>query len=99
MIPPWLGPLIGLISLTLGVIFFSLARRARLKRTAWAIRSNNLVRDFAASLPELEILYRHEKVDTLTVTRIAFWNRGMATIDRNDIASADPLRISPLGDA
>lgn len=97
MIPPWIGPLIGLISLSLAVTFFILARRARLKRPTWAVRSNNLVRGFASRLPDLEILFRNKKVDTVTVTRIAFWNRGLATIDRNDIAAADPLRIAPHG--
>ena len=50
-------------------------------------------------IPELEILFRKNKVDTLTVSRIAVWNRGAATIDRNDIAVADPLRIGPTGTA
>jgi len=92
--PGWLGPIIGLISLSLAITFFLLGRRARLKGPTWAATSNNLVRGFSSSLPELEILFRKEKVDTVTVTRMAFWNRGMATIDRNDIAHADPLRIA-----
>lgn len=99
MIPTWIGPLIGLVSLSLAVTFFVLARRARLKGPSWAIRSNNLVRGFGSRLPELEILFRKNKVSTLTVSRIAIWNRGAATIDRNDIATADPLRISPTGSA
>jgi hypothetical protein len=99
MNPAWIGPAIGLISLSLAITFFLLGRRARLKGPTWAVRSNNLVRGFASSLPDLEILFRNEKVETLTVTRIAFWNRGRATIDANDIAPADPLRIATLGNS
>lgn len=97
--PGWIGPLIGLVTLSLAIAFFLLGRRARLKGPTWAARSNNLVRGFASALPDLEILFRSEKVDTLTVTRIAFWNRGMATIDRNDIAPADPLRITSIANS
>src|SRR5258708_33075831 len=93
----WIGPTIGLVSLSLAITFFLITRRARLKIPSWSSRSTNLVRGFASNLPGLAIFFRNEIVETLTVTRIAFWNRGMATIDRNDIAPSDPVRIVALG--
>jgi hypothetical protein len=97
--PAWIGPAIGLTSLALGIVFFANGRRARMKGPTWHARSNNLIQNFSSKVPGLEILFRNDKIDTLTVTRLAFWNRGMATIDRNDIAPADPVKIISTGDA
>jgi hypothetical protein len=94
-----MGPLIGLVGIVLAAAFFMLGRRARLKQPTWAVRSNNLVRNFSSTLPGLDIRFDGKKVETLTISRIAFWSRGMATIDRNDIAPADPLRIVGVGGA
>ena len=43
---------------------FRLGRRARLKSPTWAVRSNNLVRDFASRLQGLQILFRNDRVET-----------------------------------
>lgn len=97
------NPVVGIIVIALAVaapilayVFYGKGRR--LKGPSWAIRSNNLVREYTAKLPDLDIRYKGENVENLTMSRILFWNRGADTIRRTDIASADPLRVEAVGD-
>ncbi len=85
------GLLLTVASLAFGFIFYRRSRRA--KEPHWAIRSNNLVSSFTARFPQLEIRYGNDKVENLTVSKVLFWNHGTETIDSDDIAEADPVRI------
>jgi hypothetical protein len=83
--------ILGLIGLLFGYIFYRLGRRAKL--LCWAIRSNTLIRHNQAQFPGLAVTYNGHAVETLVVTKVMIWNAGTDTVDRNDIATADPLRI------
>jgi len=89
---PWLSILsflLALLGVILAVVFFIKSRR--MKEPRFAIRSFNLVRDFTSRLEALEMLYAGQRIQNLTVSKIAFWNNGAETINGQDIASADPL--------
>ncbi|MDZ4339860.1 MAG: hypothetical protein U1B94_06535, partial [candidate division NC10 bacterium] len=87
--------LVTVFSVVLSFIFYFRSRRA--KEPCWAIHSNNLVRDFRAKLPDLNIQYGNEEVENLTVAKVLFWNRGGGTINSDDIAEGDPLRVEATG--
>ncbi|MDD2889262.1 MAG: hypothetical protein PHE49_01295 [bacterium] len=42
---------------------------------------------------KMSILYESTKVDTVSLTKVVFFNAGNETIDSGDIAQNDPLRI------
>ena len=92
------NPLFNLISVFLGItgiisgvisayIFY------RSKKPCWAVRNNTLVEGYSSKIGELDIRFNGEKVENLSIARIAFWNHGAETLDRRDIGTAKPLRI------
>jgi len=85
------GTFLSLISLFAAYYFYR--KSLRLKEPRWAITSNNLIRGYSSKLNELDILYKDHKVENLTISKILFWNRGRDTINRQDIATAEPLVI------
>jgi hypothetical protein len=94
-------PLFGIISLAVGIVGVVLAvvlyRWGRKdKKPLWSIKNNNLVRGFSKQVPNLDIKYDGQNVETLSVCKIVFWNAGSETIRGDDIADADPLTIAPL---
>lgn len=82
---------IAVLSVALAVIFYVKGKKA--KRPCYAMRSINLVRDLVGKVEALEMFYSGQRIENLTVTKIAFWNGGRETIYRQDIASAEPLII------
>ena len=83
---------LALVSIILAYIFFRKSQRAR--TPSWAIRTTNLIRDYTSKLSDLEIRYRQQQVKDLSISRVVFWNDGAETIDREDVASTDPVRIA-----
>ena len=80
---------------TIGIflaIFFYLKGKKEQKPT-FSIRSFNLVKEFSKKITSIELLYFGEKVENLTITKVAFWNDGDKPIRKDDIAAADPLKI------
>lgn len=84
--------LLGVIGIALAVIFYIKGKRERLP--CYAVRSFNILDESATSLPKLQVTYEGVSVKQLTATKLAFWNAGSETIDRNHIAEADPLRLA-----
>lgn len=85
--------LIGYVLAVLGVIatvtVYVLSRRG--KDPSWAIRGINIVRGRESRVADLKILYKELPVESLTVSRVLFWNRGKETIRVGDIA--EPIQI------
>ena len=83
-----------LVGCVIGIICIALAVQSRrskiLRYTMW---SSNLVRDWRSRLPLLDIRYDQEPIESLTVTRIPFWNAGSSVVDNDDIADGDKLGV------
>lgn len=96
---PWYG-FIGIILSIVGIIatiYFAKKSRKE-KDPKYFLRTHNLIRDFSNQLKALEINYAGQTISNLTVTRIFFWNNGMDTIDKVDIAEASPILIKMKND-
>jgi len=65
----------------------------RRKRLGWAVRSYLVIHGRQPLIPGLKILYQDQQVENVTVSRLAFWNTGSATIRAGDISLTEPLRI------
>lgn len=87
----------GLIGTILGIYFawYFYAKALRLKEPFWNFKNVNLVRDSISQVDGLEMLYKGEKIPSLSIGKVVFWNRGAETISGTDITTADPIRILP----
>lgn len=95
--------IMGIVFLILAVgaivVAYVLYRKGRrVKDPSWAIRSDNLIKEYTARLSDLSVLYKGDSVENLSISKVLFWNRGGDTINRGDIAPADLLRITGVGD-
>lgn len=86
---------LALISIILAFVFFRKSQRA--KMPCWAFRNATLIQGHSSRLTDLEVTFKGHRVETLSVGRFLFWNRGNETIDGQDIARVNPLRIVPAG--
>ncbi|HEV2805147.1 MAG TPA: hypothetical protein VGW57_09480 [Chthoniobacterales bacterium] len=90
-----IGVTVGVVGILIGVAvaYYFYRIGLRVKEPCFSMRSNNLIEGYSSRLTGLKVLFGDEGVETLTVTRLLFWNAGAETIDRNDIAPTNPLRI------
>jgi len=82
---------IGLLGLLLAIIFY--IKSTKVKKPYYSILSFNLFNKELQNIENIEIKYFDENIKNLTVTKIAIWNGGKATIDKTDIPSNSRLII------
>jgi len=80
------------VGIILSIIFY--IKSIRVKRPVCLVHSSSLIRNLSDDFPSLRIAYGSTGVDSLTVSKVAFWNAGRETIDGEDIAEADPLCVA-----
>jgi hypothetical protein len=94
---PLFGAGLSILGIIGGYILYRLGRRE--KKPLWSIKNNNLISGFSKRVPNLEIKYSDQNIETLSVCKVVFWNSASETIRRDDIAEADPLAIVLLNNA
>jgi len=79
----------------LGIIFtiYFYFKSKKNRVPTYVIRTINLVKEKLQKIDTVEILYSGEKVNNLSISKIALWNDGKETIDKGDIASNNPIKI------
>jgi hypothetical protein len=77
-----------LLNIVLSVLLFQRGKRERLP--SYAMLSTSVIRDIN-SLEDLQVLYRGQQVESVTVTNLMFWNAGRETI--SDDVTLEPLTI------
>ena len=80
------------ISILLAIIFFIKSRRK--KSFIYYLRNDSLIKDFIQKIEGLNISYSGKNINTLTVTKIVFWNNGTDTIIRNDVPNNNIFSIT-----
>jgi len=92
------NPLLNGISLILtifgiiiSVIFYYKTKKDTIP--SYAIRSLEIVELAAYQSQQLQIYYSGKQVKRLTITRLAFWNGGKATLESHNIAQKDPIKL------
>lgn len=86
------------ISLVLTIFSIILAyyfyyRSLNIKLPCYNRRSRLLINPTLTAQNPIKVTFNKKAVNTLSLAYIAFWNNGRATINRDDIAGTDPLRI------
>jgi hypothetical protein len=87
----WVTLFVGLLGLVASVILYQRGRRKRDPR--WDIRTTIVIQDYSAKLTDLGVTYAGKPVQTLSVSRVMFWNNGNETLNASDLVSVDPLRL------
>ena len=84
-----------ILSLIFGVIisryFYLKGQKKRIP--TYMVRTINLIRGNIQKIGVVDILYSKEKIDNLSVSKIALWNDGKETINSTDIAQKEPIRL------
>jgi len=93
---PWLNLLfliLAIASIFVSVILYLRSRKEKI--LVYTSRGFNLIHNSVVRIPGLSVRYENANIDTLTLTKVAFWNKGRGTINNADIAPTDRLSISP----
>lgn len=88
---------VGIIGILVGIISYFKSRKVKLP--CYTTRSTNIVRDLINKFESVQMFYAGQPIENMTVTKIAFWNSGNETLNAQDIAAADPLRIHVKNDS
>lgn len=89
------GFIIGFLGVLLTIVFYLRAKKEKIP--CFEISSNTILEKLHKSLDGLEVHYKGEAQERITITKVAFWNDGKETIDRNHLVEKDSLRlICPL---
>jgi|SRR5882672_4818901 len=92
------NPKLNLVFLFLAIfsICFSAFLYFRSKREKLPVynkKTFNLIRNQIATIKGLRVTFEGKAVNDLTLTQVALWNTGKQTINSEDVAPAEPLRI------
>lgn len=94
---PWiamLSLLLAFAGIIIAVVIYIKSKKT--KSVFYAIRNYNLIRDFVSKIPLLKISWDEEKIENVSISKVALWNSGSDVVENRDIASLDPLTISVL---
>jgi hypothetical protein len=80
------------IGIVLSFYFYYKSRK--FKRPVYIVKTLNLVKEKIQKIETVQILYKGEKVDNLSISKIALWNEGKETISTNDVANSSPIKIN-----
>lgn len=96
---PYLNAISFLLAI-LGVIFtvYFYIKSKKIRKPIYMLRTVNLVRENIQKIVKINILYNGKAINNLSITKIALWNGGKETIDNNDVARKNPLRLSIKND-
>ena len=82
---------ITIVGLILAIAFFYASRKK--KDFRYSYNSNQLIKDFTQQIDGLNISYKSESIESLTITKYVFWNKGNETINYSDFPSTSKLKI------
>ncbi|GAI43985.1 unnamed protein product, partial [marine sediment metagenome] len=93
--------LITLASLSFGfagiIVAFIFYRASKpIRQLFYSTRTFRIISEKATKVAGLEVKYNGQKVDAISVTRLAIWNGGTEPLRAAEISENDPLIIKPI---
>lgn len=82
---------LAVLSIIISIFLFRKSRKS--KKPLFDKRSINVISERIKNIGGIQVNYKGENIDNLTVTKIAFWNGGNETLNESDQAPTDKLRI------
>jgi uncharacterized integral membrane protein len=92
------NPILNLITLLLaisGIVFtiYFYSKSKKVKLPIYVVRSINLVKEKIQKIDSVQILYSGDKVSNLSISKIALWNAGKETINSQDVALNNSIKV------
>ncbi len=89
------GLIIGFLSMAMSVLvsYFFYRKSLRERRPMYSVDTYSLIRGNTLGIPGVDVLYKGDKIENLSVSDFVFWNDGKQTITSADVREFDPLRI------
>lgn len=84
--------LLAIASVLVSIFLYFKSKKS--KEPKYLTKSFSIIDDSISAIDELDIKYKNLEIQRLTISKLSFWNGGHETIEGNDIAPADKLRIS-----
>jgi hypothetical protein len=75
----------------LSVIFYYKSKKVR--KLIYSIESKNLINNENHVIDNVRILFNEKDVNNLTISKISIWNAGKETVNKEDVAIIDPIKI------
>jgi hypothetical protein len=82
---------LAILGLVFTIYFYYKSKKSR--TPTYIVRTINLVREKIQKIDTVSILYSGEKVKNLSISKIALWNEGKETINSEDIALNNSIKI------
>lgn len=79
--------------LGIGLAIFFYLKSVKKKKPVYTLRTFSLITENVKKVPSISIKHGDKNIGNLSITRIAFWNSGKETIDKNDIARKSPIKF------
>lgn len=86
-----LSLVIGLLGIVLAIIFYVKSKRK--KTLTYEIYGYNVINEYQSKIKNLEIKYKKKPIENLSLSKIAIWNSGNVTINRDEIVELSPILI------
>jgi hypothetical protein len=88
--------IMSLVLAVLGILsaYYFYQKSLRERKPAYAVYTTVLIGGVQNVISDLQVLYRGQPVDEVSVSTVMFWNDGKETITKDDIA--DRIRFEPL---
>lgn len=83
--------ILAILSIIISIYLYFKSKRRKIP--IYLIKTFNLIRDRVNKIQEVKIIYSDKPIKNLSITKIAFWNRGNEVINKSDIAPKEPIRI------
>lgn len=93
---PWFvifGFVLTILSFPFGVYLYQ--KQKKLQKPTFYLKTFSIIPSaINKTAPALQILYQGQQIKSLSITRVAFLNKGNAVINKLDVAPREPLRIT-----
>ncbi len=86
------GTIIGIIGVSMGVIFYMLSIKNI--EPKYAVRPSELLAEVTNDTERLKLLWDEKEISNIYSIKILFWNDGRKFLDKNDISTTSPLKIT-----
>ncbi len=83
--------LVGITGVILTIVTFWIGKK--FKRITYTKKTNTIVSLNNVGVDSLRLFYKDEKISDVSITRIAVWNSGKETIEKENIVPRRPLKV------
>lgn len=84
-----------IVSIVIAVIIYNLSKKE--KELVYDFETKDIVLDRIKINEKLKVIYDEKEIESLSITKISFCNKGLETINSIDISESDPIIVELEG--